>query len=203
MITKTNLNDKELSKIKLDLDYLEKIIEFSQKHHFRLVVSGGYALDGVLNAVTRPHGDIDIILYGKFPRNKVIQLIKEFILSHYPTAKFSREPNPFSECLEITFKGFRNDLYYVQTINDPSKDILTIKLIDGKIQINTQEQFPPPVKVELSGISFEVQDPNLLLADILFKRKNRQKLIKHKQDITNLRGITDKSKVKLLLKFYK
>ncbi|MDP3994306.1 MAG: hypothetical protein Q8P91_00555 [bacterium] len=203
MIVKTKTNEKDSSKIKLDLYFLRKFIEFSKEHNFRLIVSGGYGLDGILNTITRPHNDIDIILYGQFSRKKIIQLIKEFVSNLYSDTQFSGEPNPFTECIDINAKGFGCNLYYVETINDPYIDLYTIKLIDGKTQTNSEEQFPSSVKAKLQGIEYEAQNPNLHLADILFKRKQNNKQTKHKQDIINLREITDKSKVKSLLKFYK
>lgn len=201
MITKTILNSKEASKIKSYLSFLSKFLDFSKKHNFRLVVSGGYGLDGILNTITRPHNDLDIILYGQFPRKKAVQEIEKFVLKHYPQAKITTKLHLFSVSIDINTKGFGCNIYFVQTVNNPFNDINTIKLANGKTQINLETRFPLPIKAKLNKIEFEAENPNLHLADILYKRKN-EKQAKHAQDIRNLKTITNPQIVKLILAQY-
>jgi hypothetical protein len=201
MVKKTVLNKFETAKIKSDLKFLSKIINFSKKQNFRLIVSGGYGLDGILKIITRPHNDLDLIIYSQEVREKAIQTIKQFILKRFPQAEIAIAPNQFLVSIDINTKSFGCNIYFVETVNDPVNDINTIKLADGKTQANSIARFPLPVKARLNKINFEAENPNLHLADIQFKRK-KDEPIKYTQDIINLKTITKPQIVKLILAQY-
>jgi hypothetical protein len=63
---KTSEVDKEdREKIQRDLSFIEFFTRHAAEKGLRVVVSGGYATDGNLSRVTRPHNDLDIIVYGQ------------------------------------------------------------------------------------------------------------------------------------------
>jgi hypothetical protein len=196
---KKHLDKKQQRKVTSDLNFLSRLLSFSKNKGFRVVVSGGYGLDGILEEITRPHNDLDMTLFAKGDRKKTVKAVKSFIVNYFPSATITTKPGYFYEAVEINAKGFGAAIYVVETINNPLKDIRTIKLTDGKTQVNSEKRFPPPVKAELHNLQFEAQNPNLHLADILYKRKKEKRLKKHKQDIQNLRQITDNKKVNLIL----
>jgi hypothetical protein len=62
-IYKKPLDKKQKEKVKSDLSFLKKLLNYSKEKGFRVVVSGGYGLDGILGKITRPHNDLDLLIY--------------------------------------------------------------------------------------------------------------------------------------------
>ncbi len=193
------LNKKQLQKIISDLRFLKQLLVFAQQNKFRVVVSGGYALDGVLGEITRHHNDIDISLYGKVSRTKAIKMLNIFIRQTIPDSKIKEikiSQGLYFVDFYVNSKGLGVNLYFIETANNPFKDIHTIKKMNGEIQTSNKMIFLPPIKAKLLNLAFEARDPNFQLADIINKRKRGEKLLKHNQDIENLRLITDENTVK-------
>ena len=201
MTYKTRLSNRDNQKIESDLSFLRKLLRFSKTHNFRLVVSGGYGLDGILNTITRPHNDLDVIIYSQTSRNKITVLLTQFFKKTFSKVDISIKENKFLVDIDINTDGFDGNFYLVETINDSQNDVNAIKLANGETQINSKQRFPIPVLAKLNGIKFESQDPNLHLADILYKRK-KNKQSKHSQDIKNLKSITKTDVVKSILAQY-
>ena len=185
-----NLSKTELSKIQRDINFLRCLKEFSHRNHLRLVLSGGYGLDISLGTITRPHNDVDAIVYGQLPRVKALGLITQFVQGLFPSSTVATHDNKFMVCLNINSPGFGANLYFVETANDPHKDINTIVLKNGKKHRNNRQIFLLPVMGNLLGDKFEAQNPNFHLANILFKHQS-DKQAKHEQDIINLQKITN------------
>ena len=184
----TKLNSKEQLKTKQDINFLRKLKQFSLEKSFRLVLSGGYGLDAILGAITRPHNDIDAIIYGQFSRKKAQSAITKLIHQLFPLSTVAVHENDFMLALDINSPRFGANLYYVETDNDPYRDINTLILRSGRKHSNDSRQFLPPVMGNLSGTQFESQNPTFHLADILSKRQNNQQA-KHEQDILNLKKL--------------
>lgn len=201
MVIKKQLTSEENKKIQTDLDFLKKIINFAKENKFRLVVSGGYGLDGVLGQITRPHNDIDVILYGQKSREDAENLLTDFISSVDDNLLTDIKKNTFTLEVDINSEGLGVNIYNVQTKNDPFINLNEIIKSDGQIIINSEEGFPLPVQGNLEGLVFEAQNPNLHLADILFKRRDVDQS-KHEQDIQNLKQITDPQIVEAILSQY-
>lgn len=201
MIHKTKLTKNEKVKINSDLLILKKLLSLSKKHKFRLVVSGGFGLDGILQTITRPHNDLDVIIYGQANRAQTIKIFSNFFKEQFEKPQISISQNQFLVDIDINAPGFGANIYYVQIINNPFKNLNSIKLQSGKTHVNSEKRFPPPVPAKLNQLKFESQNPNLHLADILFKAKNKPQT-KHKQDVKNLKTITDSKFVTSILSLY-
>ena len=63
----------ELDKIDSDLNFIRNFLKFAHTHKLRTIVSGGYAIDSYFNTITRPHNDIDLVIYSNQKREFVIQ----------------------------------------------------------------------------------------------------------------------------------
>lgn len=75
----TELSPKDREKIKKDLAFIGLLTNDAKSLGCRVVISGGYATDGNLGRITRPHNDIDIEVYGTDQQPKVIQKLIEKI----------------------------------------------------------------------------------------------------------------------------
>lgn len=202
MFIKTTLDKDQSVKVKSDLAFLSRLLVFCKQQGLRLVVSGGYGLDGIVGEITRYHNDLDVIIYSTQTRDEAINLIKQFALSVYPQSRIKISTNSFLVDLDINVSGFGANIYYVRTVNDPYKNILEIELEDGTVHTNSESRFPSPVKAKIGKLRFEAENPNLHLADILYKSNKSQKLAKHNQDIINLNLIIDKKSVDSILAQY-
>lgn len=200
-IHKTSLSKKQIEKVNSDLKFLKKLLSVSKKNELRVVVSGGYGLDGILGEITRSHNDLDLVIFGNINRKKAVKIFRKFILSIYPGVRIKIEPSLYNIAIDMNIRGFGGTIYFVETINNPFRDINTIKLANGQAQVNSEKRFPIPVKAKLGSLKFEAQNPNFHLADILYKRKQKI-LTKHSQDIKNLQQITKKTKVGYILSEY-
>jgi hypothetical protein len=201
-IRKTELTSKEKSKTESDLKFLAGFLRRARGKNLRVVVSGGYGLDGLLGEITRAHEDLDLIVYGKITREKARKILEEIVEKICSDCQITKaEKNQFYLSIDFNKKGFGLNLYFVQTIKDPSENILRIRLKNGKEHVNSEKRFPLPLEAKVKGLAFESQNPNLHLADILFKTKKGKKK-KHQQDIYNLSQITDKEKVEEILSGY-
>ena len=181
-----------------DINFLLRLKKFCQRQEFRLVISGGYGLDANLGSISRPHHDIDAIIYGQLSRKRAGLLLPKFINQLFPHPTISIHENDFMLAIDINSPGFGANLYFVETAHDPQQDINTLILKNGKQHKNNKQLFLPPVTGNLLGHKFEAQNPNFHLADILSKQSiNKQ--AKHDIDITNLRKITSPKLVNKLL----
>lgn len=202
-VFKTSLSIEEKKKIESDLKILKKLIDFSKRKGYRPVVTGGYGLDGIIGEITRPHGDLDIVIYANHNRKQIVKEVTNFIETLLSKPQISTHSNKFVHTIDINSTGFGGNIYVVQTENDPHSDLNVIILENKKVHKNNPQQFPLPVSAKLRRLIFEAQDPNAHFADILFKRKHQRKYNKHKQDIENLKQMTNLEKVEKLLSFYK
>lgn len=188
--TRSELTREELEKTEKDLDFIKSTTEICKDNNARLIVSGGYSIDGNLGKITRPHRDLDILIFGQDDRPV------EFVDSLFGQLNAST--------LELEDKGRKTfyhwffaegggqgiDIYYIQVKGDPfAKEKVVIKS-DGS---ETEIQQYNTRKVSLGGIDFEAQDPEDSLSDILMKRERgeRQRL-EHDQDIMNLKQLLEK-----------
>lgn len=198
-IVKTSLSPEEQEKVKRDLKVLRKFIEFCKNKGSRLIVTGGYGLDGALGQITRPHNDLDIVVYSENSRMKTVTEFIDVIKDLFSDSKISIHSGKFMHTLDLNSSGFGANIYVVQTANNPFADLNSLILKNGEPYKNNPQIFLPPVKAKLRGLKFEAQDPNFHLADIFIKGNRDEKLRKHAQDIENLRKITNQKKVEEIL----
>lgn len=189
---KISLTADQNKTIKEHLKFIQDVSSMMLKKGYRTIIGGGYAVDGALGEITRPHNDIDIQIYGrKDTMNSA--LLESLILDILP----SQHGNMHIEDQgrhEYWHKFFIHDIgaeiYYIQLATQPFNDVKIVIKADGTY---TEEQDYDTKMVYLHGMGFEAQNALIELADKIFKRDFRGdvKQEKHEQDIYNLRLITD------------
>lgn len=196
------MSDHNLLKQKADSDFhfLKSLIKFSKLNNWRIVVSGGYGMDFFLNELTRFHGDLDIIIYGKESREDVTAKLNEFVYCYFSKPEIIIKPQEFYLEFDVKDKGFIANIYFVETVEDPKINLKKIRKLNGDIIVNKISEFPVPVLGKIGDFEVEVQDQNAHLADILKKRGDINIPNKRDQDIVKLRQVTDPKKVEFLLK---
>lgn len=157
------------SKLKNDLGFINQCLNFCKLQKWRMVVYGGYGLDGYFGRITRNHGDIDLVIYGTDTHASAAKSISDFIKSLYSDAIIKQTENPFQVEIFANYSGFGLNLYYVKTKDDPFINIHTVIKLSGEIVHNDPTIFPPPQKGSLEGLELEVQDQDSHLKDILVK----------------------------------
>lgn len=202
-IVTSEITETDLRKIQKDLRFIDLMTKLAKEKGCRLIVSGGYATDGNLGRITRPHSDIDIQIFGQSDQSEY--LVKELI------AEAKKDEPTLSE-VEVRDKGRQefyhsyfaegnglgSDIYYVQVTENPFDKEKHVVKKDGTI---TERQEYETTEVTLEGITFEAISPTPELVDKLYKREIRgdKPKAKHNQDIANLRLITDPKEVEARL----
>jgi hypothetical protein len=194
--------DYDLVKSKADSDFLflKALIKFAKANDWRVVVSGGYGMDFFLNKLTRYHGDLDVIIYGKENRSDAVRKLEKFIQGYFSKAKILTKPQEFYVEIDINVLGFGANLYFVETVDDPNINLKKIRKFNGDVIVNKISEFPMPVSGKIGDFEVEVQDQNAHLADIFKRRGHDKSLSKHDPDILRLTKVTDPKKVEFLLK---
>jgi len=199
-LEKQPLNSEEAQKVSNSIHLINHLQEAGKLFGNRIVISGGYATDGALGEITRPHSDIDIQIYG---RNGNAEEAVRNLFIHLS------EDNLFYADLVLQDKGRKDfyhnfliekgwlgaDIYYLQVDNDPFDENKVIVKSDGTLS----EPHPySRLTGTLEGVRFGIQEPLTEIVDKIYKREFRgdEKKEKHEQDIHNLETITDKNEVK-------
>lgn len=193
----TPLTPEQEEKINEHLAFIEHVTNHSIKYGYRTIISGGYAVDGVIGKITRPHADTDIQLYGNDVLNTVLL---ESMISVGVYEGFKVEDREENEYYHTFFVPEINaEIYYLRVATKPFTDTKIIFKSDGKY--TEEEDFGTKV-VYLKGVRYEVQSPITELVDKMYKREYRgdAKLPKHDQDIYNLKQITEPYEVEMELK---
>jgi len=195
-----------LMKIKNDLRFIELISAYAKQADLRVIISGGYATDGNLGEVTRPHEDIDVQIYGNGDRAKstVEDLVEKIAGEDESFSGLRIDDKGRQEYYHWIFtekKGFGADIYYIQVADDPFADKKRVVRKDGTL---TEAHEFDTGFVELEGVSYEAEKPEAILTDMLYKREVRGDELKekHEQDITNLKRISDMDEVGRRLEKY-
>lgn len=189
-LIKQKLNSEQQEKVTIALKFIQLITKLGKEYGLRVIISGGYAVDGFLKEVTRYHNDIDIQIYAT--ESNALKTVNEFFLT------VGRENNIYNDFLIedkgrkeyyhnllARYKDFGADIYYLQTFRNPFEET--------KIIIKNDESQSKPHAYNtqiatLNNISYEIQDPLTEVVDKIYKREYRgePKQDKHLQDIKNL-----------------
>lgn len=177
-------SDLNHHKINYDLSVITQLGILAHTYNWRMVVSGGYGLDGAIGQITRNHNDLDLILYGSQSRARARELFHSACRSllRVPELIF-KEQEFYLEC-DVKSDVFVGNFYYVQTKNDPYRDLYSVIKNDGSIITNTPIDFPPPQKGSLNDLTFEIQDQSAHQKDIMTKGGSNTE--RHTQDLANL-----------------
>jgi hypothetical protein len=186
--TTIDLNENEKNEVEKHLNFISHVTEESIKYGYRAIIGGGYAVDGAIGKITRPHQDVDIQLYG----NDVITpklLVDSLLTGMYEEYSLNdHERSEYWHSFFITEIGAK--VYYIRLATKPFSDTRIVIKSDGKY--SEEEDFDTKIVV-LNGVRYEAQSPTLELVHKLYKREHRgdTKISKHEQDIYNLQQITD------------
>lgn len=186
LIIQSNINDE---KLQVHLGFIDSFSYWCRAQNWRLVVYGGYGLDGYLQTITRNHGDVDLVLYGRLPRAQAIAQIVDYLHNAIKGVEVKSKDEDFLIDIKVKSPNISGNFYYVQTVEDPFINLNRVVKTDETIVTNTPTQFPPPVKGKLVDLSVEVQDQSAHLADIIRKRGSDITLSKHDQDIANIQAL--------------
>ncbi len=198
-IATSEITETDLKKIQKDLRFISLMTKLAKEKDYRLIVSGGYAVDGNLGRITRPHGDIDIQIFGQGGESE--QIIRDLVTKVKEDEPSLSEVNvndkgrqDYYHSFQLKGNGLVSDIYYVQVTENPFSGEKHVVKNDGKI---TERQEYETTEVTLNGITFEAVSPTPELVDKLYKREIRgdKPKAKHDQDIANLKLITDAKEV--------
>ena len=184
---KQPLSSKQESKTKTDLHLIDKITKVARGDGMRVIISGGYAVDGFLREITRYHNDIDIQIYGT--EDNARDVVKGLLNSLSAGVEYAIEDKGRKEYyynIVYTSKDTTLDIYYLQTKVSPLGKYKSIIKNDGSI---SHQEFSEPKFGEIGDIKFEIQGPEIELKDKIYKREVRGdvKRLEHEQDISNLK----------------
>lgn len=185
-----SLSTREQKKVEKDLEAINRLTKKGKELGFRIIISGGYAVDGFLHKITRYHDEIDIQVYGQ--EQDALQVILKLLESiGYGNDELEIQDKGRSEYYHnfvVKIGQLELDIYYLQVKNDPfAKEKIIVKA-DGSLGEN---QIYDTNKGKIYDISFEIQDPLTEVVDKIYKREyiGHPKLKKHEQDIKNLKKI--------------
>ena len=198
------VDDKQLKKVSRDLHFIDLLTELAKKNNMRIIVHGGYAVDGFFQRITRPHNDVDLGVWGNKPDG--LEMIKQLVVG------IGKEVPEFNN-LSLEDKG-RNDwthrvtakkddfiaeMYYAQVDYSPFDSEKRIIKKDGTVDAQQHQT----QTVTLAGVTFEATTPLLAIVDRLYKQKRGDGIkTPHTQDIENLRLITNQEEVRKRLETY-
>ena len=188
-LIKQKLTSDQEKKIKADFQLIDKLTKIAAYNGMRVIISGGYAVDGFFGEITRYHNDIDIQIYGiKENAEEAIERLLDSIAPangwEYTTEDKGRKE--YYHNLVYKFGSSTLDVYYLQTKTNPlGKEKFIIKS-DGSVD---QQRFDEPIFGRIGDITFEIQNPEWELKDKIYKREERgdPKRPEHVQDIENLK----------------
>src|SRR5260221_11159909 len=198
----TPISKIEWEKIKQDLHFIDLVVKAGKELGYRIFFHGGYAVDGDLGKITRPHNDIDIQVYGQendanIAVNKLINEIKKLDPDFQIEQLEDKERKEYYHNILIRRSEASGiDLYYIQITTNPfAKEKIIVKN-DGSL--SNVQNFEELDLVKLEGVKFEARNATDELVDKIYKRDYRgdKKDPKYDQDIENLRLITNSSEVK-------
>lgn len=204
-IVMTPLTEDERQRVQKDLHFIDLATRVGKDLGYRVFIHGGYAVDGNLGQVTRPHKDLDMQIYGQdADANKAVSSLLSAVKNKDPELETESTEDKgrqdyYHNLLIRRSNAAGVDLYYIQVDTDPFGEDKVIVKKDGSL--SDRQSFGTPNIVNLEGIAFEAANPTEELVDKLYKRDHRgdTREPKHDQDISNLRLITDATKVEHML----
>lgn len=193
-LIKQKLTSDQEKKTNADLQLIDKLTKVGRDNGMRVIISGGYAVDGFFGEITRYHNDVDIQIYStKESAEKVIERLLVSIASasgwEYTTEDKGRKE--YYHNLVYKFENSTLDIYYLQTKTSPLGNEKFIVKSDGNVD---QQEFGELIFGKIDGVVFEIQDPAWELKDKIYKREERgdPKRPEHEQDIENLKQAFEK-----------
>lgn len=199
ILIKQKLSPDQETKAKADLQLIEKLTKVGRDNGMRVIISGGYAVDGFLREITRYHNDIDIQIYGT--KENAEGTVERLLDSISPASGWGcitedKGKKDYYHNLVYMFRNSTMDIYYIQTKTSPLGKEKFIVKSDGSID---HQEFGEPKYGKIGSVKFEIQYPTWELKDKIYKREERgdPKRSEHEQDIKNLQGVLKLKKGKV------
>lgn len=189
----TQLSTLEQQTVSYHLKFISQFTTIAKEHNVRVIISGGYAVDGALGVITRPHEDIDVQIYTTSSNGE--ETIKQLLdILGTKSKLIEKERSDFYQYFHLPLNNSFVEFYYLHVTTDPFADEKIVVKKDGT---KTDPHAYNTISATLHGVSFEAQDPVTEFADRIYKRDFRgdPKKKKHEQDIHNLRYITEDQEV--------
>ncbi len=188
-LIKRKLTSDQEKKVKADLQLINKLSKVARNIGMRVIIGGGYAVDGFLSQITRPHNDIDIQIYGteSTAEKAVEKLLDSIGPSEFEyTMKKDKGRSEYYHNLIYKFGPSILDVYYLQVTTRPLGKEKFIVKSSGEVD---EQEFLEPTYGSFEGINFEIQSPQVEIEDKVYKREVRGdvKRLEHEQDIENLK----------------
>lgn len=186
-LIKQKLTSEQENKSQDHLRIINLLTKTGRDNGFRIIISGGYAVDGFLGEITRFHNDIDIQIYGTEENaKKVIDGLLSRIGDFSKYAAEDKRRKGYYHNLVYKLKDLTLDIYYLQTKTSPLEKEKFIVKSDGSVD---EQRFEEPVYGKIDNITFEIQDPLVEMKDKIYKREVRgdPQRQEHEQDIENLK----------------
>ncbi len=181
------LDQDQLEKTQRHLQFISSLTEEAKKYGIRIVIHGGYAVDGSIGKVTRPHNDIDIQMYGNSEDG--LQIVKQLVDLEGVNIT-DKKVETFYHNYYAQKDNFRADIYYIRLKNNPFEKHKIIIKNDGTE--GESHEFETQI-VTLNGVSYEAVLPSEELNDKVTKREKGYKPRKEiDQDIKNLKLLLKK-----------
>ena len=170
MLMVSEISEWGRNKIDRDLQFIKLATSVGRELGFRVVIAGGYAIDGSLGNITRRHDDIDIQVYGTSPNGiaSIDSILKNIEANDPSFSGIEIERDHERETLYHHIVAKRHgydteltaDFRYAQVEANPFGDTKrVIKDNGGKTEPLPYET----VQVELQGVTFEAQNPGVEL----------------------------------------
>ena len=114
-----SLSQDQLDIIQKDLRFIDLFTKAAKQLQARVIISGGYAVDGNLGIITRSHNDMDIQIYSKSDGGKTIitTLLQKIYKSHVSVEDKGREE--YYHVYRIEKDEFIAEFYCIQVVSDP------------------------------------------------------------------------------------
>jgi hypothetical protein len=188
MLIKQKLTPEQGENIQKSLNIIYSLNKIGRENGFRIIIQGGYAVDGFLGEITRYHNDIDIGIYGTQENAKetIGELFKKCGIDGGEIAEDKGRKEYYYNFI-YKFGDLNLDIYYLQTkINPLGKGKFIVKS-NGEVD---EREFENPAYGKLGGITFEITSPAKEMKDKIYKREVRgyPKRPEHDQDLINLKS---------------
>lgn len=187
--TVTEPTPDQFQKIKADLQFISQFTKIAKTFGSRVIIHGGYSVDGAIGKITRPHNDIDIQIYSQDDNGVEIlkNILKGVSTNSADTEIELKHTDLYYLNYYIKMPGFRGDIYYIHVADNPFDDTKTIIKTDGSR--NESQEYETHM-VKLDSIEFEATLPLKELEDKITKRDRGEKQRDEiDQDISNLQHL--------------
>lgn len=177
--------------------YLQKIREFQnlfKDSPFKIIVGGGFAIDGFLKRLTREHEDLDLDVVGDLSWQEGFEQTEALLKSACKDVRVKKDR------FEVWFGNLWVDLEYVQRLKETDKEL---------VYSLSQEKFSFPLpfylynRGKINNLVFHVENPHYLFAiKYLMPISGKKEIrVREKEDIKNLLPVLDKKDLIETLRF--